>query len=148
MALHEWLIYDYASCVISFSNITCAKKSEVLTSLSYNLQIPAEWMQYASTKPCTDLPDLNVIAQEITMFALLFSVHGKYKIQTQMTPAANAIYCGLEGKPYNSPWLHPFRFLPIHHLVILLFEVWSSKMRKVLLTQSRNTQFLHVINTA
>ena len=64
------------------------------------LQIPAD---YASMKPCTDLPDLNVTAQETTTFALLFSVRGKYEIQTHMTAATNAIDCGLAGKPYNSP---------------------------------------------
>jgi hypothetical protein len=63
------------------------------------LQIPAD---YASMKPCTDVPDPNVIAQEITC-GLLFSVHGKYEIQTQMTAATDAIYCGLAGRPYNNP---------------------------------------------
>jgi hypothetical protein len=76
------------------------------------LQIPAG---YTFMKPCTDLPDLNATAQ-ITMFALLFSVHGKYELQTQMTAATNAIDCDRAGKPYNSPWLLPFRSLPIYHL--------------------------------
>jgi hypothetical protein len=50
------------------------------------------------------------------MCGLVSSVHGKYEIQTQMTAATNAIDCGLASKPYNSPRLLPFRYLPIHHL--------------------------------